>query len=77
MKGQNENRRVRMTRRMMKDALLELLEKKELSSISVTEICETADVHRSTFYKYYTDAADLLRDIEQDVLERIPTPSSQ
>lgn len=75
MAEQHENRRVRMTRRLIKDALLELLEQKELANISVTAICEAADVHRSTFYKHYTDPADLLRDIEQDYLDQIPTPS--
>lgn len=72
---QHENRRVRMTKRLMRDALLELLEQKELANISVTAICEAADVHRSTFYKYYADPADLLRDVERDYLDQIPTPS--
>ena len=74
MTEKNENRRVRMTKRLMKDALLELLDKKDLANISVTAVCEAADVHRSTFYNYYTDPADLLRDIERDFLDRIPTP---
>ena len=69
-----ENRRVRTTKRMMKEALLELLEQQELVNISVTAICETADVHRSTFYKYYKDQADLLRDLEQDYLDQVPLP---
>ena len=69
----HENRRVRMTKRLMKEALLELLEKKDLVSISVTEICRTADVHRSTFYEYYKDPADLLRETERDFLEMIPS----
>jgi AcrR family transcriptional regulator len=64
-----------MTKQLMKDALLELLEKQKLVNITVTAICETADVHRSTFYKYYTDPEDLLRAIEQDFLDRIPMPS--
>ena len=74
MKEQSENRRVRMTKQLLKDALMELLEQKELTSITVTAICERADVHRSTFYKYYTDPADLMRDIEQDFLKMIPIP---
>jgi AcrR family transcriptional regulator len=64
-----------MTKQLMKDALLELLEKQKLVNITVTAICETADVHRSTFYKYYTDPEDLLRVIERDFLDRIPMPS--
>lgn len=43
---QQENRRVRMTKRLLKDALLELMETHDLISISVTAICKTADVHR-------------------------------
>ena len=74
MTQQHENRRVRMTKQLMKSALLELLEHQDLVNISVTAICETADVHRSTFYKYYTDPANLLREVEQDFLDRIPTP---
>ena len=69
-----ENRRVRMTRRLMKDAMLELLEQMELSDISVTALCGKADVHRSTFYKYYTDPADLFREMEQDFVDQIPLP---
>ena len=75
MVEKRENRRVQMTKRLMKDALMELLEQHELVDISVTAICEAADVHRSTFYKYYKNQADLLRDMEQDYLDRIPIPS--
>ena len=74
MNEKYESRRVRMTKRLMKDAMLELLEKEELANISVTALCETADVHRSTFYKYYADPADLFREIEQDFLKQIPLP---
>ena len=74
MTQKHENRRIRMTKRMMKDALLELMQQHELISISVTAICKTADVHRSTFYNYYKDPADLLREIEQEFLDRIPVP---
>lgn len=77
MERQHENRRVRMTKQLMKDALLELLEQQNLANISVTAICETADVHRSTFYKYYTDPVALLMEIEQDFLDRIPTPPKE
>ena len=74
MEEKHDNRRVAMTKLLLKNALLELLEQKELSNISVTAVCETADVHRSTFYKYYNTPADLLREIEQDYLDHIPVP---
>ena len=75
MMEQRQNRRVLMTKRLMKEALLELLEQRELVDISVTAICEAADVHRSTFYKYYKNQAELLRDLEQEYLDQIPMPS--
>ena len=63
-----------MTKRLLKDALLELMEHQDLVSITVTAVCEKADIHRSTFYKYYTDTVSLLTEIEQDFLDRIPAP---
>lgn len=67
-----DNRRVRMTKKMIKDAMLELLEKQPLEKITVTDICENADVNRSTFYAYYEDSAKLMTEIENDVLAQIP-----
>lgn len=67
-----ENRRVRMTKNMMKEAVLELLEQKPLDKITVTDVCENADVNRSTFYAYYEDIVQLLREIEDDVLNQLP-----
>ena len=49
MKDNKENHRVLTTKRIMKEALLELLERKALANISVTALCEAADVNRSTF----------------------------
>ena len=74
MAGQHENRRVSITKLLMKDALMNLLEKQKLADISITAICETADVHRSTFYKHYGSPSDLLKEIEQDFLDQIPKP---
>ncbi|HIZ43387.1 MAG TPA: TetR/AcrR family transcriptional regulator [Firmicutes bacterium] len=69
-----ENRRVKLTKKMMKDAVLELLEHKSLEKITVTDICERADVNRSTFYAYYESIGQLLFEIENDVLNQLPVP---
>ncbi|EUJ19891.1 transcriptional regulator [Listeria grandensis FSL F6-0971] len=37
-----------------------MLEKEELSSITVNDICKEALVHRTTFYKHFYDKYDLL-----------------
>ena len=44
----------------MDEALLALLEKKDLPYITVKEICEKAGVNRSTFYLHYETIDDLL-----------------
>lgn len=44
----------------MDEAFLTLLERKDFAYITVKELCETADVNRSTFYLHYETMADLL-----------------
>ncbi len=64
----NENRRSKLTRRIFRDSLKELLLEKNFGRISVREICERADMNRSTFYAHYVDQSDLLRDVEDEFL---------
>ena len=69
-----ENQRVRLTKLMLKDALVDLLEKTPLQQITITEICERAEINRTTFYKYYSSECDLYDDIENDfitILEKV------
>lgn len=63
-----ENQRVRLTKLMLKDALVDLLEKTPLQQITITEICERAEINRTTFYKYYSSECDLYADIENDFI---------
>lgn len=71
-----DNRRVRMTKKLIKDAYIELLETNPSEKISVTDICKVADVNRSTFYMYYEDTIVLRHDIENDLMEQIPVLST-
>lgn len=50
------------TAELMNQALLALLEKKDLDFISVTEITKKAGVNRSTFYLHYDNIYDLLEE---------------
>ena len=63
-----EDRRTAMTKRMLKDALTELLRETDIYHVSIRELCEKADVNRTTFYKYYGSQFDLLTDMENDLL---------
>ncbi len=66
-----ENRRTQMTKKILKDSLLELLEQQDIRKISIRSLCELADLNRSTFYKYYDSQYDLLKDMENDLLNQM------
>ena len=70
------DRRVKYTKKVIKDTFLSLLEKKDISSISVKELCDIADVNRGTFYRYYEDIYDLLKKIEEEFIEEIRESNS-
>ena len=50
-------------------ALMALLKKKPFEYITVSEICETAGVNRSTFYLHYETIGDLLAETSQYLLD--------
>lgn len=61
----------------MDEALITLLDKKDFSYITVKEICQVAEVNRSTFYLHYESTADLLEEtleyIDKKFLDCFPT----
>jgi len=63
------DRRTKYTLKMIRIAMFELLERKSIDSITVTDICREADINRGTFYKYYRDVRDLFDQIEQKFTE--------
>lgn len=71
MKNQTLDRRSRYSIKVIQQALFTLLEKKSLDEITVVDICNTADVNRGTFYKYYRDVPDLYDKTEDDLVEKI------
>lgn len=56
--------RVRFTRTMLRNAMLERLKEKPYQKITVKELCETAEINRGTFYLHYDCPKSLLKDIE-------------
>lgn len=52
--------RTRITHKLIMDALIELMIKKPFEEISVIDICDQAQVHRTTFYKHFEDKHHLL-----------------
>lgn len=78
-----EDRRVRMTKRLLKESLIQLLNEKSIGKITISEICEIADINRSTFYAHYGDQFDLLKSIEDEYITMVmkdliyPKPTEQ
>ncbi len=63
MEPKRDDRRTQYSKRVIKESLFELMQEKPINKITVKELCERADVNRSTFYAYYTDIYDLDRKI--------------
>ena len=64
-----EDRRVKRTKRVLRECLFALLEEKNIDSITVKELTEAADVNRSTFYFYYKDIDDMMIQIQDEIFE--------
>ena len=63
MDRKREDRRSAYSKKVIRESLLALMKEKPLNKITVREICEKADVNRSTFYSYHADIYDLYRTI--------------
>lgn len=77
MKDAKDDRRVKYTKMVLKESFIDLLEKKDMSQITVKEICEIADINRATFYAHYTDVYDLQKKIENELFENLNVYLSQ
>ena len=71
MDKQKVDKRVLLTKNLLKSALIQLMRESHISKISVRSLCETANINRSTFYAHYNDSYDLLNTLEEEVLENI------
>ncbi len=67
------NKRRQATKEKVETVFIELLQEKDISKITVSEIIKKAEINRSTFYANYLDIYDLadkIRDrLENDVQE--------
>lgn len=71
MKNEKDDRRVKYTKMVLKESFVKLLSQKDISQITIKEICEDADINRATFYSHYTDQYDLMRKIENELFENV------
>lgn len=59
------------SRHLIKQAFAELLNEKDMSKITVTDIVERANISRGTFYAHYLDVYDLYSAIQSNIVEAI------
>ncbi len=63
--------RIKKTKRSIIDAFLELRAKKPLEKITVKELCDRAEINKSTFYCHYMGVYDLQDQLETEVITSI------
>lgn len=71
MPSNSNDRRVKITKKLLQDSLVELMKEKSLHEISIKSICENADVNRTTFYRYYNSQYDLYNEILDEMCGEI------
>ena len=76
-KIKKEDGRVRYTKMRIRSAFYELLQKTEYEKITVTSICDLAEINRATFYKHYLDVPDLVDKLQDDAVNELGSRLSQ
>lgn len=64
------SRRTQMTKMLLKTALIELMQDKPFRQITIKELCERADLNRTTFYLHYNDQLGVLKDVEDELIQK-------
>jgi len=72
-----ENQRIALTKRLLKEGLIRLLQKKDIEKIGVSELCTESGINRATFYRHYEIPLDVLREIQNDFILEIDLPMTE
>ncbi len=64
-----EERRVRKTKRAIRNAFAALLAEKDVNQITVKDIAERADINRKTFYNHYRGVYQVMDEIENSIVD--------
>ena len=71
------DRRVEKTRKSIRKALVQLMETKDISQITIKALAEEAQINRKTFYMHYTSIYDILDEIENEIIIDLRTIMEQ
>ncbi len=61
------NKRRQKSKEKIENVFIDMLETKEINEITVSDICKSASLNRSTFYANYTDIYDLAEKIKNNL----------
>ncbi|GAB1420585.1 TetR/AcrR family transcriptional regulator [Anaerolineales bacterium] len=65
------DRRVKRTRRLLRSALLELIEIKSFEDLTIQEITDYAELSRATFYLHFRDKHELLTECLTELFDEL------
>lgn len=65
------DKRVIRTKKAIKNALFKLMEKKDFSVVTISELSAAAGVNRRTFYTHYHTITEVLDEIETSLVNRL------
>lgn len=71
MRTKAEYRSAIRSRRLIREAFLQLLKEKDISKITVTDIVKLADINRATFYAHYPDVRGVVEEIENEIIGKM------
>lgn len=71
MTQQGKNLRFRRTQKLLREALIELIEERSFESLTIGEITERAMVSRAAFYRNYQDKYDLVEQIFEEAMSAL------
>ena len=66
-----KNQGYQKTHQNIKNCFLEFIEKKEVSHITIREICEAVSINRSTFYAHFQDIYAVMEEINEQLNEEL------
>ncbi|MFI7061949.1 TetR/AcrR family transcriptional regulator [Kribbella sp. NPDC050124] len=71
MSQSTDNLRVRRTRKLLREALIELIDERDFERLTVGEITERAMVSRAAFYRNYRDKYELVEQIFDEAMDAV------
>ena len=71
MSTKAEYRSAIRSRKLIRQAFVELLKEKDLEKITVTDIITRADINRGTFYAHFQDTRAVIEQIENEIIDKM------